>query len=181
MREALNGVLTSWIGSAFRHINASRGDDILDFRFAGLYGKNRWNRPGQSTLYLAGDVGVAIAEWGRQFPASYPDAAATPNTRIMFRLRLRLDRVLDLRNERVAALLNVSAVPEFYQDVEQARLVATRARTTTSAQAMLVPSIAFPDDLTRWNLVVFLDKMPTDTSSWITRVERLGPLAWNPD
>lgn len=54
MREALNGVLTSWIGSAFRHINASRGDDVLDFRFAGLYGKNRWNRPGQSTLYLAG-------------------------------------------------------------------------------------------------------------------------------
>jgi hypothetical protein len=45
---------------------------------------------------------------------------------------------------------------------------------------MLVPSIAFLDDLTRWNLVVFLDKMPKETDSWITHVERVGPLSWEP-
>lgn len=43
---------------------------------------------------------------------------------------------------------------------------------------MLVPSIAFLDDLTRWNLVVFLEKLPTDSASWIHRTEYIGPLRW---
>jgi hypothetical protein len=59
-----------------------------------------------------------------------------------------------------------------------ARTTATLVRATTSANAILVPSIAFLDDLTRWNLVVFLDTLPVDTSTWITRTEYVGPLRW---
>jgi hypothetical protein len=59
-----------------------------------------------------------------------------------------------------------------------ARYAAARIRNETDAQAMLVPSIAFLDDLTRWNLVVFLEKLPTDSASWIHRTEYIGPLRW---
>lgn len=53
-----------------------------------------------------------------------------------------------------------------------------RIRGELSAQAMLVPWIAFLDDLTRWNLVIFLDKLPANPPDWIHRVEPLGPLRW---
>jgi hypothetical protein len=44
---------------------------------------------------------------------------------------------------------------------------------------MLVPSVAFLDDFTRWNLVVFLEEVAGDTSLWITSVTPGGPLHWN--
>lgn len=64
MSDDLDEVLTPWIGSGYRHINATVAREVLDFTFAGLYSHNRWNVPGEPTLYLAGDIGVAIAKWG---------------------------------------------------------------------------------------------------------------------
>jgi RES domain-containing protein len=174
-------LLTPWIGSAFRHINAARGGDVLDFSHAGLYGKNRWNRPGEPTLYLAGDIGVAIAEWGRRFPASFTGTALQPVVRDVFQLHIRLGSVLDLRSQESMSAVGHPEAPEIFRDVNIARAVAHRVRTTTSAQAMLVPSIAFLDDLTRWNLVVFLEKVPSEQHMWITKVDRIGPLTWEPE
>ena len=178
MSETLDAALTSWIGSAYRHINAGR--DVLDFSRAGLYGKNRWNAPDEPTLYRAGDVGVAVAEWGRRFPASYPDASARAVVRDVYRLHLRLDAVLDLRSDRVTRLLGIAGAPEIFRDMDAARSIAKVVRETSLAQAMLVPSIAFLDDLMRWNLVLFLDKLPAARDTWITRVDRVGPLSWKP-
>jgi len=170
-----------WIGSAFRHINASRGSDVLDFSHAGLFGRNRWNVPGEPTLYLAGDVGVAIAEWGRQFPSTYPDATIHPAQRDMFRLHLRLGTVVDIRSSETLRSLHAVHQADDFRDMNIARALAASLRRMPHVQAMLVPSIAFLDDLSRWNLVVFLEKMPRATASWITRVDRVGPLTWSPD
>ena len=63
----LSAHLAGWSGDAYRHIPKTSPFDVLDFRFAGLGADNRWNTPGQPTLYLAGDEGVLIAEWGRHF------------------------------------------------------------------------------------------------------------------
>lgn len=180
MSTALDGFLTPWIGSSYRHINAQRHTDVLDFSYAGLYGRNRWNVPGEPTLYLAGDIGVAIAEWGRRFTLSFPGGAMKPVHRDVFRLHVRLDRVLDMRNPEVAQHLKIDGGPDAFRDMLTAQAIGGHVRRTTRAQAILVPSIAFLDDLTRWNLVIYLDKMPEETSSWITRVERVGPLSWNP-
>lgn len=158
-----------WISAAYRHINATRDADVLDFSYAGLFPRNRWNVPGQPTLYLAGDIGVAISEWGRQFPSSYPDGAIQPVQREMFRLHLRLDAVVDLRATAALRTLRDATGMDDFRDVNVARAVATSVRVQSRIQAMLVPSIAFLDDLTRWNLVVFLEKLPRDTAGWITR------------
>lgn len=180
MSHALEESLTPWIGSGIRHINAARDRDVLDFSHAGVYGNNRWNSAGEPTLYLAGDVGVAIAEWGRRFPVSFNENALQPAVREVYRLHLRLSSVLDLRLQMVMAELVGSQTPDVFSNVDIARAVANRVRTTTRAQAMLVPSIAFLDDLTRWNLVVFLEKVPREQQAWITKVERVGPLSWDP-
>lgn len=173
--------VTSWIGGGYRHINAESDRDILDFSFAGHFPDNRWNAPGQATLYFAGDIGVAIAEWGRRFPVSFDTDALKPTTRDIYRLQFRFDAILDLRNPDITKQLSIPDAPDAFRDKTIARALATRIRHSTRAQAMLVPSIAFLDDMTRWNLVVFLDKMPKSTASWITKVERVGPLAWSPE
>lgn len=169
-----------WISAAYRHINATRDADALDFSYAGLFPRNRWNVPGQPTLYLAGDIGVAISEWGRQFPSSYPDGAIQPVQREMFRLHLRLDAVVDLRATAALRTLRDATGMDDFRDVNVARAVAISVRVQSRIQAMLVPSIAFLDDLTRWNLVVFLEKLPRDTAGWITLVDHVGPLSWKP-
>jgi RES domain-containing protein len=180
MSEALDEALIPWIGSAYRHINANRNRDVLDFSHAGQYGKNRWNIPGEPTPYVAGDIGVAIDEWARRLPATFPDQGIQPVVRDVYRLQIRLDAVLDLRTHEIAPILGLSGTPDVFRDVELARSTARVVRRSTHAQAMIVPSIAFLDDPTRWNLVIFLDKVPAEKDAWITRTERVGPLSSKP-
>ena len=166
-----------WVGSALRHIRADPNRDVLDFRLVGSQRGNRWNEPPNPTLYMAGDPGVLVAEWGRHL-GNYSEIVTIK--RDVYRLHLALRAVLDLRDTQVIESLALKHSPDWYVDTTLTRLVARRIRTTTRAQAMLVPSIAFLDDLTRWNLVVFLEKVPGDQQTWITRVDRIGPLSWQP-
>jgi len=152
---------------------------LLDFGLVGRATDNRWNTQGEPTLYLAGDPGVVIAKWGRNFGSRRASEVGSSSfIRSVYRLTLRLRHVLDLRDPIVVGALNLSGCPECFLDRQSARTTAHFLRTTTEAQAMLVPSIAFLDDLTRWNLVVFLEKLPTDSASWIHRTEYIGPLRW---
>lgn len=111
---------------------------------------NRWNREGEPTLYLAGDVGVALAELGRHEPAL---ARAVR----IWRVRLTLDSALDLRDEATRAALGVPDDPRWYLDPDRCRDVAGRARATPGCDGLLVPSVAVLDDPRRWNAVVFAD------------------------
>jgi hypothetical protein len=104
---------------------------------------------------------------------------ANPVHRGVFRYQLRLDAVIDLRDSVNCDALGMPEHPARYMNPEIATWAASKLRKDTPAQAMLVPSVAFLDDFTRWNLVVFLEKVAGDTSSWITSVVPGGPLHWN--
>jgi RES domain-containing protein len=163
--------LIPWTGEAYRHIPASSPFNVLDFRFAGRSAENRWNEPGQPTLYLAGDEGVLIAEWGRHFAVNRtPELERNAVQRAVFRLSLTLDHLLDLRQEAVWRDLSLSGAPSCFLDQSIARATATFIRATTDAQAILVPSVCFLDKLDRWCLALFLEKLP-DPRDWIHDVQ----------
>ncbi len=171
--------LMPWTGVGYRHISSQANRDVLDFRFVGLNADNRWNTTAEPSLYMAGDPGVVIAEWGRNFGHRRTEEIGEFSVeRTVFRLTPRLNSVLDLRVSSVAAALGANDAPACFTDRSVAQTTATLVRATTSANAIIVPSIAFLDDLTRWNLVVFLDTLPTDASTWISRTEYVGPLRW---
>jgi RES domain-containing protein len=175
----LAGYLKSWSGTALRHIPAGSPLDILDFRYAGRGADNRWNEPGSPTLYLARDEGVLIAEWGRHF-ATNRTAQLQQMTveRSVFSLELSIHQVLDFRSEEVCDALSLNNVPYCFADKRVARATAKFVRSTTEAQALLVPSMGFLDNLERWCLVAFLEKLPPDPRSFIATVTPCGPLRW---
>ena len=173
---ALSAHLNSWSGVALRHISVGARYDVLDFRFAGLGADNRWNNPGEPTLYLAGDEGVLIAEWGRHFSTNRdPLLKPVAQERRVFRLELAFDQVLDLRKEPAWDELSLGNAPHCFLKIDVARATAGFIRKTTSAQGMLVPSMGFLDKLDRWCLVVFLEKL-ADPKSFISSVTDKGVL-----
>lgn len=176
---ALARHLKPWSGSALRHIPAGSPFDVLDFRYAGRGADNRWNDQGAPTLYLAGDEGVLIAEWGRHF-ALHRSAELQKLTveRSVYALSLSLDHVLDMRDAAVCASLSLDNAPTCFRDIQIARATANFVRSTTAAEALLVPSMAFLDDIDRYCLVVFLEKLPPDPRQCISAVSPRGPLRW---
>ncbi|MGI8962967.1 MAG: RES family NAD+ phosphorylase [Thermomicrobiales bacterium] len=167
-----------WIGSGYRHKRQGGSQNILDFQFAGMGIDNRWNKQGSPTLYLAGDRGVVAAEWGRHLGVEYAPDTPMIAQRTVFRLTIRLDSAMDLRAELNVEALGVTWSPTWFLDGEMTLGLAERIREESTAQAIIVPSIAFVDDLTRWNLVVFLDKVPEDTNRWVVKTESIGHLQW---
>ena len=78
----------------------------MDFRFAGQGAGNRWNRPGEPTLYLASDVDVALVEYGRHLGSGFaPTASANTRRRALFRYEIQLERLLDVRDLQTCAVL----------------------------------------------------------------------------
>jgi hypothetical protein len=86
----------------------------------------------------------------------------------MFELRLSLNAVLDLRQATVRTALGFRGGMRRFLDAEVARATATFIRRTTPAEALLVPSLAFLDDASCWNLVLFLEKLPQDLNEFVT-------------
>jgi RES domain-containing protein len=165
----LSDHIRPWSGSAYRHIPADSPYHVLDTRFAGRVAENRWNVPGEPTFYLAGDVGVALAEYARHFQERRtPALALVRQRRALYRLELSLDHVLDLREASVRRELDLHGGPRRFLDLNVARATARFIRVTTPAEGLLVPSVAFLDEPNRWNLVLFLEKLPKDLSSVIT-------------
>jgi RES domain-containing protein len=172
----LQTLLSPWVGEAFRHIPTGPNIDVLDFRYAGRHANNRWNTKGQPTVYLAGDEGVLIAEWGRHFDVSRPAGLEREAVvRSVYRLSIALDSVLDLRSAEVWQALSLQNAPHCFLDFSIARAAAHYIRATTEAQAIFVPSAGFLDQLDRWCLVLFLEKL-ADTSSFIKGVVNAGQL-----
>lgn len=144
-----------------RHIPAGSRFDVLDFRFAGKGAGNRWNSQGQPTLYLASDEGVLIAEWGRHFEVNRtPELRSQTVERIVYRLAINLEHVLDLRQAAVCNDLSLENAPICFFDPVIARATANYIRATTDARAIVVPSVSFLDQTDRWCLVLFLEKLP---------------------
>ena len=175
----LDDLVTPWSGIAYRHLPAQSPYGILDFRFAGHAADNRWNDQGAPTLYLAGDIGVAIAEFGRHFEQNRtPALAGAVAARTVYRLDLAIDRVLDLRDAQLWQALSLTNAPQCFLDKSIARATANFLRATTTAQAVLVPSVAFLDQLDRCVLALFLEKLPADPSGFVRSFQVEGPLRW---
>ena len=175
----LTDLLQPWSDAALRHIPADSPLGVLDFRFAARSPKNRWNTQGSPTLYLAGDEGVLIAEWGRHFAVRRVSGMERSTVeRRVFQLELALEHVLDLRSAPVCNALSLVNAPWCFADGDLARATAQFVRNTTAAQGILVPAMAFLDDPSRWCLVVFLEKLPADPAAFISSVIPAGPLRW---
>lgn len=164
---------SSWIGPLYRHINANAKRDVLDFRFAGSQSGNRWNLPGQPTLYLASDIDVAWAEWARNLGSLTEHLR---NSRALYRIAVRLSTLVDVRDDAVARHLHVHHDPNWYFDPTTSRALATEIRLQHAVQGMIVPSIAFPERHDRFNVVLFLERLPESTITWVTRVEHVATL-----
>jgi len=176
----LNTSLQSFDGAGYRHLAASVDPSkVLDFTWAGRDPDNRWNVVGEPTLYIAGDVGVVIAEWTRHFHVNLtPELARQTVERTVYRLDISVERVFDLRDSALCADLHLADAPHCFLDIAVARATAQFLRATTAAQGLLVPCMAMLDDLARWNLVLFLEKLPPDPALFIRRVEVEGPFKW---
>ena len=173
----LRAHLRAWSGAALRHIPAGAPYDVLDFRYAARSATNRWNEAGSPTLYLGGDEGVIITEWGRRFLVERPPTLGPKTTaRTVYKLSLSVDYVLDLREKVVWDALSLTNAPYCFTSIGTARATARFIRDTTDAQALLVPSVGLLDHLDRWCLVLFLEKLP-DPRSFISSVEEVGPLS----
>jgi RES domain-containing protein len=166
----------SWSGSACRHIPDDSPFGVLDTRFAGRSHDNRWNRAGEPTLYLASDRAVLVAEFARHLQADAGLAPQATQARRVYDLRLELRRVLDLRDARVCDILELRDAPFCFVDREIARTTAAFLRRVVSVQAVLVPSMAFLDDRSRWVLVVFLENLEGGLDASVRSVERNGVL-----
>lgn len=172
---ALDRFLRPWSGQTFRHIPADSPYHVLDLRFAGSGVDNRWNYPGEPTLYLASDRRVALAELARHFPENRI-ARLSPTTaeRAVFRLNVVVGAALDVRDPAVQRALSLEYAPSCFLDRAVARSTAQLPRRTTAAEALIVPSMAFLDAPERWALVLFLEKLPADPRHFVHAVDAAG-------
>ncbi len=177
---SLGALIFPFAGEVYRHLPFDSPFEVTDFRLAGQGAGNRWNSPGQRTLYLAIDPAVALAEWARHLQASFDPRTDPPLRRRMYRLRIELAAVLDLRDPRVwEALGGVVAQSSDFLEVTTCRALADFVRRATTALAIFVPSIAFLDRLDRGNLVVFLEKVE-DEKELVRDISDLGVIGYNP-
>jgi RES domain-containing protein len=174
---SLQSYIQPWSGYAVRHIPDTPGKtyNIYDFSYCGKSNENRWNVAGESTLYLAKEKDVALAEYARHFQVDRtPGLAAKTYRRKVYRFQVELESILDLRDANVWTELSLVNAPDCFKDKVIARATAHFIRNTTEAQAILVPSISFLDDMEQWCLVMFLEKLPSNPHHFLPSIQEDG-------
>jgi RES domain-containing protein len=114
---------------------------------------NRWSRAGEPTIYLAGDVAVALGEFARHMPLD-----PSPRVGSLWSVSLDLERVVDLRRADVPRELSLPAGSSWILDADRCRDVSATLRRA-DVTALLVPSAAFLDRPDRFNIVIFADRL----------------------
>ena len=124
---------------------------------AGLMGRSgdHWTLPGQPTVRLASDPGVAVAEAGRTWGGPGDEMA-------VWSARVTLDAVADLRRRDLWSRVTIPDDPCWILDRERCRGVAGRLRAEGDADGMIVPSAAVLDDPRRFAIVVFVERLRRD-------------------
>lgn len=113
--SSLQALIQPWSGYAVRHIpdTPNRAYDIYDFSYAGRSTENRWNVAGEPTLYLAKEKNVALAEYARHFEVNRTlGLTAKTYRRKVYRFKVELDAVLDLRELSVGSALSLQNAPD---------------------------------------------------------------------
>ncbi len=109
---------------------------------------------------------MAIAELARHLDTNRDRTLAPALVeRRLYDITVAIDAALDLRDPRVTGILSLQDAPTCFLDLAIARATATFLRATTPARALIVPSVAFLDDPTRWIAVLFLEKLPPDLTA----------------
>jgi RES domain-containing protein len=132
---------------------------------------NRWNGRGKPTLYAGRDAGVALAEFGRHWRDEHDPSC-------VWSIRLHLTSVLDLRQPEVRADLGLPADSTWFLDRGACSSLADRVRAAGAHDGLIVPSVAFLDDMERWNAVIFADRLRVRLAEAVTIVgasHRLTP------
>lgn len=171
---SLHELVQPWNGYVVRHI-PEVATDVCDFSRAGLAVDNRWNYQGEPTLYLASERDVAMVEYARHFKVERTEGLLQKaRKRKVFRFRVMLGATLDLRTGPVCQALSLRDFPNCFLQKNYARAVGTFLRHTTEAVAFFAPSIGFLDQLEKWTLIVFLEKLPADTRNFLPAVVEEG-------
>jgi RES domain-containing protein len=131
---------------------------------------DRWNAPDEPTIYLSGDAGLTLIECGRHETGVDGGLA-----RAIWSVRIRADRILDLRSADVRRALDLDD-DNWFLDRETCRGVARRLRQSGRCAGLLVPSAGLPDDLERWNLVLFADRLDAPLDKVISEPRATGSL-----
>lgn len=174
---SLQNYIKPWSGYVVRHIpdTPGRNYNLFDFSYCGRSNENRWNIAGEPTLYLAKEKNVALAEYARHFEVNRtPGLAAKTYRRQVYRISVKLEYLLDLCDSNVWLELSLVNAPDCFKEKAIARATAHFIRNTTQTQGIIVPSIAFLDDLKQWCLVLFLEKLPADPHQFLLSVESDG-------
>lgn len=119
---------------------------------------------------------MAIAEFARHLKAGPGAGEAVPGARRLLGLDVAIDGLLDLREAAVAARLGAPSDPSAYVDLDVARAVAGRARSLAGCRGLVVPSMAYLDDLSRRNLVVFMERVPGGVDEIVAGWREVGLL-----
>ncbi|HET9615008.1 MAG TPA: RES domain-containing protein [Candidatus Limnocylindrales bacterium] len=146
------------VGVPFDLAALDRPDDPCD----------RWGAPGTRTAYLAADPFVAVAEYAR-----HGDPTCRRDGRRLMRLTLSPLPAIDVRDAAVRSLLGLDS-PESFADGRTARAAATAIRDTRVCAALLVPSVAFVDQLERHNVLVFCEAVDGGLGAVLSNPTEIG-------
>jgi RES domain-containing protein len=143
-------IRTRWSGVA---AVAVEGRNAWDVRSLISTDENRWSRRGEPTIYLAGDVAMALAEFARHLSPDRRDPVG-----LVWEVDVRLAAVVDLRRQDVRHELGLPETVTWMTDADRCREVGSSLRAR-GAEALLVPSAAFLDRPERGNLVLFGERL----------------------
>lgn len=126
-------------------------------------------------MVFASSREVLTAELAQHFRRDRAaELASLLRERRIVAVELELDRVFDLTDRTVVADLGIEDAPSCFGDRAMARATAAFLRYVRGAEGIVVPSLAFPDDPTRWNLVLFLDRLSQTLAERVRTVEPAG-------
>lgn len=161
---ALDSLLRAWSGIGLRHIPSGSSRGILDATHAARSRRNRWNEAGTPTFYFASDIAVVWIEFGRHIQAELPGGQPERQARDVWTIPISLARLIDFRDPATSASIGLSRIDDWIGDVDRTQATARYVRQHSDVQGLLVPSMGFLDDPTRWNAVVYLDRVDPDTT-----------------
>lgn len=161
---SLEDLLHPWSGVGLRHVPAGSTRSVLDARYAGVSSTNRWNEVGAPTFCFGSDIAVVVAEFARHINAELPVGAPERQVRRIYRVPIKLDRMIDLNDPRATEILGIRPIRGWIGDLPTTRATVRFLRQHVDVQGLIVPSVPFLDVPGKWNVVVFLDRIAARTA-----------------
>jgi RES domain-containing protein len=132
---------------------------------------NRWNDEEVAAVYLAGDIGLTLVEAGRHM-ADQPERT---QTRVIWTVNVNVSGIVDLRSRAVRAELSL-VEEHWFLDRARCRTVVAAVRESSGVSGLLVPSAGMPDDHSRWNLVLYPDRLTRPLPAIVVDPSPVGSL-----